>query len=165
MIMNKSKILELLEEIKKELEDKKIELEPKNFRVNSNGWTKITVDGKEYLENPEKDIWELLDEEYRGEQLFTWDSAMRETKKAGERIPTDEEFKKLEKKDFGKINYTGNRYINGFFLNRGTYTFLWSSTSELGANAWRRDLHSSNSTVYRSTGDKENGFSVRCVKD
>ena len=62
---------------------KHLELEEENFKINSDGWKKITVDNEEYLENPEKDVWELLSEECRGEQLFTYDSAMRETKKAG----------------------------------------------------------------------------------
>jgi putative sterol carrier protein len=59
-----------------------MELEDHNFRINSDGWKKITVDGKRYLENPEKDVLELLDGECVGEQLFTYEAAMRETKRA-----------------------------------------------------------------------------------
>jgi len=74
-----------------------LELEDHNFKVNSDGWKKITVDDVEYLENPEGDIWEILENEARGEQLFTWKSAMRETEKAGKRMPTDSEFTELLK--------------------------------------------------------------------
>jgi len=41
--MNKEKILNLLKEIENELNIKeKIELEPKNFKINSDGWIKKT---------------------------------------------------------------------------------------------------------------------------
>jgi len=70
-----------------EAESKKLEIEEQNFRVDSRGWKKIFYCNKEYkfIENPEGDIWEIIDPnpELDGEQLFTWDAAMRETKKAG----------------------------------------------------------------------------------
>ena len=75
------KIKELEEYINKI--DKPLELEDHNFRVNSDGWQKFTDDGQDYLVNPEGDVWELInheDSELNGEQLFTWDAAMREAK-------------------------------------------------------------------------------------
>ena len=90
--MNK---LKLIEKITKLIDDfqfdnKPLALDDNNFKINSDGWRKITVDGKKYLENDTKDIWEML-EDFKGEQLFTWDAAMRETKKAGKKIPSDED--------------------------------------------------------------------------
>lgn len=67
---------------------KKKLIEDHNFKVISIGWKKIIVDNEEYLVNPEGDIWEINEGEFKGEQFFTWDAAMRETKKAGKEIPT-----------------------------------------------------------------------------
>jgi uncharacterized protein (TIGR02145 family) len=89
---------------------------------------------------------------------------MRETKKAGKRMPTDEEFEKFEKKDFEDVVYTGYRNTNGYFHDLGRSANFWSSI-ESGSSAWYRDLISSYSTVNRGTCDKDNGFSVRCFKE
>ena len=166
--MNKEKILKLLEELKEELKVKelKLELESKNFRVNSDGWKKFKIDNFEILESPTKDIWEFNEGKLKGEQLFTWEAAMRETKKAGKRIPTDDELNKLisTKEDIEKLLLAGYCYTNGCFYGRGTITYLWSS-SESGADAWKRGLDSANSTVYRSMIGKASGFSVRCLQN
>ena len=140
--------------------------EPHNFRVNSNGWKKIIADNEEYLENPEGDIWEILEGEANGEQLFTWNAAMRETKKAGKRMPTDEEFSEIlkSKADMPNLILAGNRTTAGSFYDRGARADFWSST-ESGANAWYRCLYLSLATVYRATNDKADGFSVRCLKE
>ena len=143
---------------------KKIQLEDNNFRVNSDGWKKITVNNEEYLVNYKEDIWEILHGECEGEQLFTWDAMMRETKKAGKRVPTDEEFDELEYNDFKNVKYSGYRNTSGTFYNRGSVTGFWSSLVS-GKSAWYRHLNSSSSVVYRNTGSKANGFSVRCLKD
>src|SRR3989339_155863 len=58
----------------------------------------------------------------------------------------------------------GYRSTNGSFFNLGAYTNLWSSL-ESGGSAWRRYLYSGFVSVYRETGDKTFGFSVRCLKD
>ena len=79
--MNKEKILKEISKLLDKYQTSNLKLEDHNFKVNSDGWKKITVDDVEYLENPEGDIWEILENEARGEQLFTWKSAMRETKK------------------------------------------------------------------------------------
>lgn len=142
---------------------KKLELEDHNFKVNSDGWKKITVNEESYLENPEKDIWEILDGE--GEQLFTWDAAMRETKKAGKRMPTDDEFTEIlkTKDDIKNLALAGYRSTAGAFYYRTTYAYLWSSTPN-GGNAWTRRLYSGHATVYRYYNNKAYGFSVRVLK-
>ena len=164
--MNKEKILKLLEELKEELKVNELKLESKNFRVNSDEWIKKTIDDFEILESPTQDIWEINEGKLKGEQLFTWEAAMRETKKAGKRIPTDDELNKLisTKEDIENLVLAGYRYTNGCFYGRGTITYLWSS-SESGANAWRRYLDSASSTVLRSMVDKAYGFSVRCLQN
>lgn len=144
----------------------KLKFEPHNFRVDSTGWKKRKINGKKYLVNPKGDIWELIGGKESGEQLFTWRAAMRETKKAGKRMPTNEEFSLLwkTKSDMPNLVLTGLRVTNGAFHLRGTHAYFGSS-SERGTNAWYRYLFSGSSTVYRSTSDKAYGFSVRCVQN
>ncbi len=144
---------------------KALKFEPRNFRVSSAGWKKITVAGKKYLVNPEGDIWEITDGEAKGEQLFTLDAAMRETAKAGKRMPTDKEFSRLlkTKADMPNLVLAGYRYSTGSFGYRGAVAYLWSST-EYGSYAWYRYLSSGYATVYRSYINKACGFSVRCLK-
>jgi hypothetical protein len=50
------------------------------------------------------------------------------------------------------------------FFGRGNYTTLWSSKLN-NSKVIIRQLHSSYSTVARSTWPRERGFSVRCIKD
>jgi uncharacterized protein (TIGR02145 family) len=159
------KIISLLESTKVSVEPK--ELEDHNFKINSDGWKKITVDGESYLVNDKEDIWELLNRECAGEQLFTWDAAMRETKKLGKTIPTDEQLSGLlkDKSDFKNITFPGFRLTNGFYDYLGSYLALWSSSESSSTTAWRRFLATSYSTVYRYASSKGDGFSVRCLKD
>lgn len=136
---------------------KKKLLEDHNFRVSSVGWEKIIVDSKEYLVNPEEDIWEINEGEFKGEQLFTWDSAMRETKKAGKEMPTIDE---LCGEEIDNVKYVGRRYTSGTFGNRGSYVDLWSSSFS-GSLAWRRYLNSKSASVIRYPDSQAYGFSVR----
>ena len=146
---------------------KPLELEEENFKINSDGWKKITIDNEEYLENPEKDVWELLSEECRGEQLFTYDSAIRETKKAGKLIPSDEQLSELLKtaEDLKNVKLPGYRYTNGTYYYLGSYLFLWSSTESSSTLAWSRYIYSTYSTVLRYAFSKGFGFSIRCLKN
>lgn len=144
-----------------------MEFEKKNFRVDSTGWEERVsyVGHKRYLESPQKDMWEFLEGKLKGEQLFSWEAAMRETAKVGKRMPTDEEFTKLLKtKDMPNLILAGYRDTDGTFYDRGEYAYLWSST-ESGADAWYRNLNSTYAMVHRTTLDKAIGFSVRCLKD
>ena len=167
-----NKIKELFDDFMEEAEllianSKQIELEDHNFRVNSDNWKKITVYGEEYLENPEKDIWEILGEEARGEQLYTFESMQRETKKAGKTVPTDEQFSEIlkEKEDMPNLVLAGFRTTTGSFRYLSSTAYLWSSSQFSSTSALSRYLNSSYSTVLRVDSSKTNGFSVRCIKD
>ncbi|MDA3803173.1 MAG: hypothetical protein PF488_04790 [Patescibacteria group bacterium] len=148
-------------------EERPLELEGENFKINSDGWKKITVDGEKYLVNPEKDVWELLSGECKGEQLFTYDSAMRETKKRGKIIPTNAQLEELlkDKEVLRNVKYPGLRLTNDSYYLRGVYLYLWSSSESSSTLAWGRAFSYSRSTVYRVTFDKGYGFSVRCLLD
>ena len=43
--------------------------------------------------------------------------------------------------------------------------YFWSSSEDDTSNSWNRNLLSSNTKVKRNSNDKNNGFSVRCIKD
>jgi len=58
----------------------------------------------------------------------------------------------------------GNRYTDGSFNNVGNYGYWWTAT-ESGSNAYYRAMYYNYAYVYRYTGAKGYGFSVRCVKD
>jgi uncharacterized protein (TIGR02145 family) len=59
----------------------------------------------------------------------------------------------------------GERYLAGWFSNIGYFCYWWTSTETDGTFAWDRDL-SYYLEVYRSSMFfKEEGFSVRCLKD
>ena len=62
-------------------------------------------------------------------------------------------------------NLAGYRDSDGTFYNRGSSGYFWSSSQDSATGAWRRLLSSSSATVYRNTGYKAYGFSVRCLKD
>jgi len=55
-------------------------------------------------------------------------------------------------------------YFSGDYASRSNNALLWSSTED-GTNAWLRYLDYNYTGVTRSSDDKANGFSVRCLKD
>jgi uncharacterized protein (TIGR02145 family) len=59
----------------------------------------------------------------------------------------------------------GFRFTNGTFLNVGKNGYWWSSTENDADTAWYRDLYYTNDYVFRFNYKKEDGFSVRCIKD
>jgi len=75
----------------------------------------------------------------RGEQLFTWEAAIRETAKVGKRMPTKDEWRDLKNKrempicdkfsdPFIHFPYPGYRFPDGSFGSRGGFAIFWSST-------------------------------------
>ena len=59
---------------------------------------------------------------------------------------------------------SGSRYSDGAFYLNGKYGWLWSTTQSTSANAWHEYLDYTSSTIFRTSGSKKIGFSVRCVK-
>jgi uncharacterized protein (TIGR02145 family) len=59
----------------------------------------------------------------------------------------------------------GYRYYGGTFYSMCLYAGFWSSTGSGSDSAWYRYLNYSGSDVYRSSYDKQDGFSVRCIRD
>lgn len=59
----------------------------------------------------------------------------------------------------------GYRNNTGTFNNIGNNGNWWSSTAKNSNNAWNRNLNYNNSDVNRNNNNKQNGFSVRLVRD
>jgi len=59
----------------------------------------------------------------------------------------------------------GNRDRDGYFYTTGSYAFFWSSTANSVLDAWHRDIYYNNDGVGRYMMYRDNGYSVRCVRD
>jgi len=59
----------------------------------------------------------------------------------------------------------GNRNYAGTFNDVGKYAYWWSSTEYDTGHAWSRYLNYYSSNVYRGGYYKEEGLSVRCLRD
>ncbi|WP_396144494.1 FISUMP domain-containing protein [Flavobacterium sp.] len=59
----------------------------------------------------------------------------------------------------------GSRHYYGAFGSIGFDGRWWSSSESSATSAWGRDLDCSGGNAYRNDYDKEDGFSVRCVRD
>jgi uncharacterized protein (TIGR02145 family) len=59
----------------------------------------------------------------------------------------------------------GGRYNNGSFDNEGSNAIFWSSTEGNSDGSWSRYLYKDNSNLSRLYLYKQNGFSVRFVRD
>jgi uncharacterized protein (TIGR02145 family) len=121
--------------------------------------------------------------------LYSWDAA-KSTCPEGWRLPTDEEWQRLEaglgmepfqlqergyrgSKEADDIkpvnghlfslNYAGARYGNRDFRSIGKGAFYWSSTEYLAKFAWARSIFSDRSQIARNYFNRDLGFSVRCV--
>jgi hypothetical protein len=161
--MNKENILkafsDFLDDYKPEPE---LELEKTNFRIPSIGWKKVSED---FLVNPTNDVWEIREGKYTGEQLFTHDSAIRETKKVGKIIPDKDELEMLLKRDdcFKSMPLVGCRInTDGTLYNQGMYGYYWASTISYTDAS---NLTFDSSAVFPANiFNRDNGFSVRCLK-
>lgn len=54
---------------------------------------------------------------------------------------------------------------SGEFFNAGIDGIWWTATEEDTYNAWLRNMYYYYNSIYRATELKNNGFSVRCVRD
>ena len=59
----------------------------------------------------------------------------------------------------------GFRANDGYFYYIGAFGSWWSSSKSYTYNAWCRYLSNSVGNVSRLTNSKQNGFSVRCLRD
>lgn len=103
-----------------------------------------------------------------GEYYYNWYAVNdnRGLAPEGWRVPTNNELDKL-KKELEKTGLpSGYRYgSNGNYYYIGDVGYFWSSSEYASNYAWGRVLGCDGTSVYRFSHDKQNGFSVRCVKE
>jgi uncharacterized protein (TIGR02145 family) len=66
---------------------------------------------------------------------------------------------------FTAISGGGRNNSDGAFFNVGYICGCWSSTAYDASNAWICGLNFNNASVFRFSSNKQNGFSVRCLRD
>jgi uncharacterized protein (TIGR02145 family) len=59
----------------------------------------------------------------------------------------------------------GYRSASGDYGSIGYYAYFWSASEKSRADAWRYSLYSGSDGLDRSFSKKNNGRSVRCIKD
>jgi len=109
-----------------------------------------------------------IDKEGKSHYLYNWYAVddSRGLAPEGWRIPTNKEWGEIEKQLKENVSYAGYRLNNfGDYYNIGNYGFFWSSTEHDDITAWNRKLHQNDIMVYQHYLNKQNGFSVRCVKE
>jgi uncharacterized protein (TIGR02145 family) len=59
----------------------------------------------------------------------------------------------------------GYIHPNGGSYELGNYSYWWTSVPYNTTNAWSRYVNSSSSAIYKEANSREQGFSIRCVKN
>jgi len=148
-----------------------------NLKVEKQNWELPKWVYWDIWEKSKKNLTPEQKEELKDEQLFTWDAAMRESKKQWLGIPSIKQWQDLVDfmpwKDRGEKNIrlmeildlklSGIRDTNGTFYYQGSYGGCWSSTESNSSSARSQYFSSSYEDTYSL--NKNNGFSVRCIKD
>lgn len=71
-------------------------METANFRILSDGWnSSILTTGERAKINPLNDVIELASGTFAGEQLFTYEACMRETKRVSKTVPSIERWNSI----------------------------------------------------------------------
>jgi uncharacterized protein (TIGR02145 family) len=59
----------------------------------------------------------------------------------------------------------GYLHVNGTFYGLGNEAFFWTGSESNLTTAWYRSLKAGHHGVYRAESRRDQGFSVRCVRD
>lgn len=155
-------------------------LERENFRIDSSDWKTATLaDGTRIKINPRADAIEILDHPNRGEQLFTWAAAMRETSKAGRLMPSASRWIEIIRSatpdgtdghyDRGTIRETLGIPLVGHadegpnaILNSGCEGYYWAASENKSATYVLNAKTMATSNVCHAL--KNYAFSVRCLQ-
>jgi len=165
------------------------EIDPANYRIDSAGWKELALpDGTRVKTNPEGDVWEVPDGPFKGEQHFTLDAALRETAKAGKRMPTESEWQRVLYRVAVELDGKSGR-IDGYGIaenlglpltgyrcpfgsccyGQAWCGYYWASptASENVAYGLFSDVSARIFSVKGEDADELRpfGFSVRCLKD
>jgi len=59
----------------------------------------------------------------------------------------------------------GYRYGSGLFNGSGSFSYWWTSTEAYPTTAWYRSLSDHCNDLYRDSSSKQNGISIRCLRN
>ena len=160
-----------------------VDFKPTTLLIGDQGWMQenLAIDdgGDGITYNPDN-----------GQYYYTWDAAIRVAKSIpGWHLPSVEEWNAAAeacgatvadnkwKDDPYMRDYEGTEnlydklrvlpvggYYGGSFGFVGSYAYFWSATEDGSNNAYYRRFATSD-TMYQGTSNKDDGFSVRLVKD
>ncbi|NDK19245.1 hypothetical protein GW819_00200 [Candidatus Gracilibacteria bacterium] len=158
------------------------DIESEDFRINSEGWREsILQNGAHIKINPEGDVTELLDGDFKGDQYFTQNAAIRETEKAGKILLSNEHWQSVihsispnisfdEKIQFDiSVRETLGLKLSGYqhgsaglYRKQGKKGYYWTSThtSDFGYYVTVSDLK----IEPLNNTDPRHLFLVRCLK-
>lgn len=79
----------------------------------------------------------------------------------------------IDKENTNKLNFSalpggyryGHYWSSAEYMDKGINGYWWTSTDFTHTHAWSRTIHFVNPRVYRSYFEKNDGFSVRCIKN
>lgn len=139
------------------------DVEKDNFRIDSTGWKAKTIDWKTFKVNTKWDVFEYTEGKLKWEQLFTWDGAIRETKKAWKRMPNKYELREMY---FMKLNHTKAWFLSWNSLCYSmTVSFYWSKDEKNTTHAFyfNSELITGFEYEIARQGIKSIACSVRCI--
>ena len=104
-----------------------------------------------------------------GGRLYNWFAVAdpRGLAPAGWRVPSDDDWRKLEAATGGRgfeTAFTGSRNCLGIFFGKGSSAFFWTATPSSEFDAWNREISEGSRKLQRVSVAKGLGLSVRCVK-
>jgi uncharacterized protein (TIGR02145 family) len=155
--------------------------DPLTLQTSNPGWGNTTSEAYCWYDNNQ-----AYEDDYC--KLYNWYAATdpRELCPTGWRVPTSSEWQQLTSllgidamKISGSLFWTidnsqstnssgfsalpaGRRASNGVFSNLGEYAEFWTTTADGSSNAFRVNMWTNISITSMS---KNNGFSIRCIKD
>ena len=75
------------------------------------------------------------------------------------------DYEGLDVYDFTALPGGSRSNDDGYYGNMGRRSYFWTSINSSSDDAWGWELNFNNPDIYRLNFSKENGFSVRCLKD
>lgn len=120
---------------------------------------------------PNDDEWKELEKYLGMSSVEASDYNYRGTNEGG--LLKEEGTTHWNEPNFGATNESGFSALPGgarseynqYFYELGYSAYFWTSTENGSFYAFYRALNYEVSTIYRSTEEKKDGFSVRCIKD
>lgn len=116
---------------------------------------------------PSDSEWQKLEDFLETKPDFTPLESRQNTGDVGKKIKATTTWKDADENNetgFGAFA-AGFRYRTGFFHKQGKYAYFWTSTEYYGKSAYYRYLWDESPGTFRGFPSKDNGMSIRCIKD